>query len=343
MMESRSAKTSKPKEGRAKCRNNGREHHNVTIAKCHQGKARALRGGYSRAPAREVPNHDTGVEANSANTFNEVPSQPMAMPICVISEDTQDTAIDQTAEIPTDDLASNTANIFMRMSEPFKPARIEEIQCQIKIGDNLTDQESKQVKALISEFADVFALSVSKVTQVEGAVHQLNIEPNTKFSTKVHQKPLTLPQQRYLHEKLQAMLDADVIEPCEPGQVKCVSPTVLVQKTHEGASLTLDELQHQVNEECMRSGLEPHFTLPPRPEPVAEDMDNKNDEPKWRICQNFSQINKVTQVAPMPQGDIRGKQQQLSGHHWVSTFDFAAGFYAVLVDPESRPYTAFYV
>jgi len=61
------------------------------------------------------------------------------------------------------------------------------------------------VKVLISEFADVFALSVSKVKQVEGTVHQLNIEPDAKFSTKVHQKPLTPPQQQYLHEKLQAM------------------------------------------------------------------------------------------------------------------------------------------
>ena len=139
------------------------------------------------------------------------------------------------------------------------------------------------------------------------------------------------------------MLDADIIEPCEPGQVKCISPMMLAQQTHKGAGLTLDKLQHRVNEECVHNGLEPHFTLLPRPEPVAEDMDDKNDEPKWRICQNFSQINKVTQVAPMPQGDIQGKQQWLSGHRWVSTFEFAAGFYAVLMDPESRSYTAFYV
>ena len=45
----------------------------------------------------------------------------------------------------------------------------------------------------------------------------------------------------------------------------------------------------------------------------------------------------------MPQGDIRAKQQRLSGHRWVSGFDFAVGFYAVTVAPESRPYTAFYV
>ena len=87
---------------------------------------------------------------------------------------------------------------------------------------------------------DVFALSVSKVTTVEGAVHKLNIEPNAKFSMKVHQKLQTPPQCQYLHEKLQAMLDADIIEPCELGQVKCMSPTTLAQKTHEGARLMLE-------------------------------------------------------------------------------------------------------
>ncbi|PSR72495.1 hypothetical protein PHLCEN_2v11634 [Hermanssonia centrifuga] len=65
--------------------------------------------------------------------------------------------------------------------------------------------------------------------------------------------------------------------------------------------------------------------------------------PKWRICQNFSQVNKLTEIAPMPQGNIRLKQQNLSGHRWVSTFNFASGFYAVTMAEESRPYTCFYV
>ena len=37
------------------------------------------------------------------------------------------------------------------------------------------------------------------------------------------------------------------------------------------------------------------------------------------------------------------KQQRLSGHRWVSGFDFASGFYTIEVALESRPYTAFYV
>ena len=45
----------------------------------------------------------------------------------------------------------------------------------------------------------------------------------------------------------------------------------------------------------------------------------------------------------MPQGDICAKQLRLSGHQWVSMFDFAAGFYAVVIAPDSRPYLVFYV
>ena len=37
------------------------------------------------------------------------------------------------------------------------------------------------------------------------------------------------------------------------------------------------------------------------------------------------------------------KQQRLSGHRYISIFDFAPGFYTVKVDKESHPYTAFYI
>jgi hypothetical protein len=45
----------------------------------------------------------------------------------------------------------------------------------------------------------------------------------------------------------------------------------------------------------------------------------------------------------MPQGDIRLKQQNLSGHRWVTVFDFASGFYACEVEEDDQPYICFYV
>ena len=81
--------------------------------------------------------------------------------------------------------------------------------------------------------------------------------------------------------------------------------------------------------------------MPLRSEPVPLDKDNKPT--KWRLCQNFREINKATEIAPMPQGDIRAKQQRLSGHRYLHVFDFAAGFHAVSVHEDSQPYITFYV
>lgn len=274
------------------------------------------------------------------NAYTGKPEDNGTTPVYVATDEPNDN-MSTLAEIELEALKKND-NVFTRLTNPWKEERVEEILKQVTVGPDLSNEQHRQVARFLAEWADVFALSVSEVKHVEGATHHLDIPQDTTFSTKVNQKPLTTPQRKYLHESIDAMLNADIIEQCSPDQVKCASPTTLAQKTHTGSGLTLEELQHRVNDECISHGFEPVFSLPPRTSPTPNDEINKS-EPKWRICQNFAQINKVTKVAPMPQGDIRAKQQRLSGHRWVSGFDFAAGFYAVAVDPESRPYTAFYV
>ena len=61
------------------------------------------------------------------------------------------------------------------------------------------------------------------------------------------------------------------------------------------------------------------------------------------MCQDFGEINKVIEIAPVPQGDIWAKQLRLSGHRYIHIFDFAAGFYGIEICPESQPYIMFYV
>lgn len=261
-------------------------------------------------------------------------------PICVVTEQQDPEGDDVLTEVETE-VFKEDANIFTRATQPDKPERIQELLRLVTIGDDLSSEEREKVRQLITSFADIFALSVSEVGVAEDAVHRLEIPPDATFAKKVNQKPLTPPQRRYLYESIDTMLKAGVIEACTPEEVKCISATTLAQKAHEGKGLSLEELQHRVNDECITHGMETKFELPPRTNPTPDD--STPSDPKWRICQNFSQINKLTKVAPMPQGDIRAKQQRLSGHRWVSGFDFAAGFYAVLLDPESRPYTAFYV
>ncbi|KAG6839380.1 hypothetical protein C0991_003172 [Blastosporella zonata] len=230
-----------------------------------------------------------------------------AMPICVmgLSGSTADGA-----EVPGEAFTAGSttagSGMFTRRTDPFQAKRVAEILRLVKRGEDLSAIQDEAVTKLIKRYADIFALSINEVLPVKGAVHTLDIPAGASFSRKVHQKPLTPPQRVYLHEKIDEMLAAGVIKQCEPGQVKCVSGTTLAQKAHQGGGLTLEELQHRINDQCIANGLGAHFPMPDCCNPTPDD-DSDSKEPKWRICQNFAEINKITKIAPMPQGNIQTK------------------------------------
>jgi hypothetical protein len=232
--------------------------------------------------------------------------------------------------------------VFTRSSDPFKAERVDAVLAEVKIGDDLSDDQRTDVIQLIREFADCFALSMSEVTAVPGAMHKLNIPEGAKFKTKVNQRPLTSPQKEFFNEVLDKMLAAGIVAPIDHKDVKCCRATTLAKKAHEGNGAQIEELQHRLNDQCNTAGIPPTFRdLPPRtdkPNTPPVEM-----QPKWRVCQDFAELNKVTKVPPMPQGDIRAKQQRLSGHRWINIFDFAAGFYACAIGPDDQPYICFYV
>jgi len=241
---------------------------------------------------------------------------------------------------PEVDIDADTS-IFTRKTDPFKKERVDTVIAAIRIGNDLSPEENAIVGDLIKEYADCFALSMSEVHHVPGAVHKINIPEGKTFNTKVHQCPLTPPQRTYFNGVLDEMLEAGVIVPIAADMVKCVSPTTLVQKAHQGGGLTLDELKHRVNDQCVAAGIPGEFDLPPRP--AAEDSYTApKGPPKWCVCQNYGKLNKVTTVLPMLQGNIRTKQQKLCRQRWWSVFDFAAGFYAVEIHEDTQPYLAFY-
>ncbi|TFY74694.1 hypothetical protein EWM64_g9318 [Hericium alpestre] len=147
-------------------------------------------------------------------------------------------------------------NVFTRHTDPFLPECVTRILEEVTIGMSLPDVEWEQVNVLLAEFADCFVLS-------------------------------------YLNAKIDKMLEAGIIIQVHPSQVKAVLPTTLVQKAHEGAGLTLQELQHRVNDECEHAGMTPAFELPPQPEGVRPEHQPVAPQ-KWWICQNFNEIDKVS-------------------------------------------------
>lgn len=236
-------------------------------------------------------------------------------------------------------------DIFTRQTNPFNIKRIEYIQKAVKIGNELTTDEKRRVGEFIAEYADVFACSIKEVLLVPGASIDLNIPKEKTFTTSPRQRPLSPPQKAFMHTWVQQMLDAGMVEPANIKEIKHVAPTVLTQKTHEDkAGMTLKDLQQELNEQCRQAGIEVPFpNMERKAEGTAMKQRTGGSTTKWRVTQNFAELNKVAQIPPMHQGDIRAKQQRLSGHKYVSVFDFASGFYAIEVPKQWRPYLTFFV
>ena len=117
-------------------------------------KQRDAKGGTATAPTRGVPKHDSHIENNHTDNVDKAIEEPQPAPICVISAEAPETSTDYMTEVPTEELASDDAKIFTRMTDPFKPAHVAEIQRLVTIRDDLMNQERLQVQSLISEFAD---------------------------------------------------------------------------------------------------------------------------------------------------------------------------------------------
>jgi hypothetical protein len=233
-------------------------------------------------------------------------------------------------------------SVFTRMTDPHNPRRVAAVLDVVTIGPDLSREQWEEVHTFITEFADCYALSMKEVVPIPGVEHTMNIPTNATFNTKVHQRPTTPAQKLWYNGVIDEMLNAGIIAGIDVKNVKCVSPTTLVQKAHQnGKTRTILELQHQINDQCITAGLPPSFVLPEHPAAAPEVEDPK--KPSWRVCHDYRELNSKTKVAAMPQGDIQRKQGLLSGHHWITVFDFAKGFYACATAEEIWPYLCFYV
>ncbi|KAJ3729633.1 hypothetical protein C8R42DRAFT_569728, partial [Lentinula raphanica] len=192
----------------------------------------SLVGGSHAPPSRAVLSN--AVHGTTRIDHQSVDQSENITPVCVIA--------DEAVEIPgrgsdllPEGLDTGSGGVFTRnegSDGAFRPARVKEILQQVKIGKKLTVDQRERVESLLASYADCFALSISEVRPVPGAIHKLNIPDDAKFSTKVRQKGLTPPQREYLHKKIDELEAAGVIERCSPDQVKCVSPITLAKKAH---------------------------------------------------------------------------------------------------------------
>jgi hypothetical protein len=84
---------------------------------------------------------------------------------------------------------------------------------------------------------------VQEVKPVDFMKFRLQIPPEATFTKKVHQRPLMRPQREYLFPVLDDMREAGITRFINSDEVKAVVSTVLIQKTHLGTSLSMEDIQ----------------------------------------------------------------------------------------------------
>ena len=64
---------------------------------------------------------------------------------------------------------------------------------------------------------------------------------------------------------------------------------------------------------------------------------------KWWIVHAYRTINDATKIPTFPTGDLKAKQHQVVGQAMGSVVDLASGYYAISMDDNTVPFTAFHV
>lgn len=134
----------------------------------------------------------------------------------------------------TDQVASEGinrgTNTSLRNTDPFAPARIQEILSQVQIGEDLSIPQRERVRAILTEFADIFALSLSEVRTVDWYKHHLNIDHSVPLPRRAGQRPVAGPQKDWLYSMIDNMEDAHVVKKVSSDFIKALTSTNLQPK-----------------------------------------------------------------------------------------------------------------
>lgn len=171
-------------------------------------------------------------------------------------------------------------SLFTCDTDPFQAVCVAKILELVQIGRDLSAGECTEVLELIASYADILALFIGEVRAMALGVHHLDIKQGVNFSTKIQYRWVMPSTQTNLDRTLNSLLAASILQPLAAKEVKCCSPVKMVQKLHSNQGLSVTELQHQVNEQCIHSGMTPRFDILPREDPSAIPQVWDNN-PKW--------------------------------------------------------------
>ena len=190
------------------------------------------------------------------------------------------------------------SNISRQVTDPFSEECVNEILSKVEIGTDLMDKQQDKVTALITEFADVFALSMSEVLVVDWHQHHLEVDPDTKLPKHMSQRPITENQKEWYYKMLNEMEASSVIQKVPGEFIKCLSSTNLAPKEAGKTGATRIEVLRKVNAECIKNGLplfwEEAITPGESNKALLEALEGiapNETKSKWQICHAFMALN----------------------------------------------------
>src|SRR5271168_5134200 len=132
---------------------------------------------HSETRIEQLRNHLDTLREMVKNTSKTGPEENVEM---------QNVAVNAMGDVTKDEFKINRGtNTSARVQNAFDETRVEQILKAVEIGPDLTDEQREQVRSLVREYADVFALSLSEVLYVDWHKHKLNIDPKLTFPTKI--------------------------------------------------------------------------------------------------------------------------------------------------------------
>ena len=81
----------------------------------------------------------------------------------------------------------------------------------VQIGSDISEEEERQVRNIITEFTDCFALSISEVNAIPGYKHKLEILDDAVLLKKIPLCTYNPAKQTYLNKQLDDMAAAGII------------------------------------------------------------------------------------------------------------------------------------
>ncbi|KAF8187313.1 hypothetical protein K438DRAFT_1595629, partial [Mycena galopus ATCC 62051] len=190
-------------------------------------------GGASRTPSRGVqstwkpkpkPHIDSHIDSQLPHLRDGVPNlgEPARdwTEVWHLNDAVGNARDDPGAEQP-ESAGNADRTLFTCKTNPRDACRMAEVKRRITVGKDLSADERRQVDELLDEFVNMFGLSMSEVYAVPGAEHRLDVPDGAKFKTKISQRPLSPPQHVFFNKVINEMLEADVIRPINPADIKC--------------------------------------------------------------------------------------------------------------------------